>query len=96
MRSKLEAPTNPSVSVCSLMKAASSGVLIGPPWLRKMRSLRTDLAASMMPWVILAASGRLIVALVTPIEPPTVVPTWAMMTSAPASAMARDSSGEPT
>ena len=36
------------------------------------------------------------VALVTPMEPPTVVPTWAMMTSAPASAIALDSSGEPT
>ena len=48
IRSRLEAPTKPTHSVCWFTIAASAGVEIGPPWLRKKMSFRTCLAAAMM------------------------------------------------
>ena len=88
------APTNPTASVRASTYAASSGVAIGPPWHSRIASGFTFHAASPIACTAAGASSSCIASCRSnPIEPPTVSPMWAMIASAPASAIARDSSG---
>src|ERR1051325_2812037 len=75
MRSRELAPTNPTASVFLMTRLASSGVLMGPPWQRKKMSFRTRLAASMISCVRFNVKSHGTTAFLTPILPPTVVPT---------------------
>src|SRR5260370_16672012 len=73
-RSRLDAPTKPTQSVCWLMKAASSGVQIGPPCDRNRISRPTLVAPLMIARSRFTPSSLLQPAPSPPIQPPCLLP----------------------